>query len=85
MTGDIEYGVDFYWKRTPSWQWDGQERWWEVFVRFTGENGGSGMWIVERWRWNGSPQWMFDQPRSLSFEQTRDVMQAVDANGWVRA
>ena len=77
---DIETGVEYYWKRTDGWDWNGDQRWWEVFVEFTGFNGVGGVWLVERWRWNGSDQTMREQPRTLSLDESREVIEAVREN-----
>lgn len=67
--------IEYYWKRTDSWTWNGTERWWECFVIFhDGMNGGGGAFIEERWRWNGSDQNMRVQPRNLSLFETRQLL-----------
>lgn len=67
--------IEYYWKRTDSWNWSGTERWWEVFIVFAdGMNGGGGACIEERWRWNGSDENLRVQPRNLSLQETRKLI-----------
>ena len=64
-------GVLYYWKRTGSWQFNGAERWWEIYIVFEdGFNGSGGACIREIWRWNNSSQNMRDQPRNLNIPET---------------
>jgi hypothetical protein len=75
-------GVEYYWKRTDGWKWDGRDCWWEVFITFyDGMNGGGGACITELWRWNGSSQNMRQQPRNLSLEETRRLIGELVASG----
>lgn len=68
-------GVEYYWKRTDGWQWNGIERWWEVVVVFAdGMNGGGGACITEMWRWNGSRETLRRQPRNLTLQETRELI-----------
>lgn len=73
----IETGREYYWRRTDGWDWNGARRWWEVFVEFSGFNGAGGVWLTERWRWNGSAQTMREQPRSLRLTESLEVVNAV--------
>jgi hypothetical protein len=74
-------GRDYYWKRSDGFQWDGRERWWEFYVEIhPGMNGGGGVWIHEKSRWNGAFNWQFNTPRNLSHEETRDMFRAIVAN-----
>ena len=73
-TINLESGRDYYWKRSDGWQWDGRERWWEYYVEiYPGMNGGGGVWIYEKSRWNGASDWHFKKPRNLTYEETRDL------------
>jgi len=76
----IETGVEYFWKRTKGWNWLGSTRWWEVFVEFSGLNGGGGAWIIERWRWNGSAETLRCQPASLSLEKTKKLIDEIKSN-----
>lgn len=69
----LDIGVSFTAKRGSSWQWDGRERWWEVTTTVTGYNGVGGYWVTEGWHWNGSSQWLRDDIRSLTAEQSRTL------------
>lgn len=70
--------VEFYWKRTGSWNWiDGTERWWEIFVRVEGFNGCGGYWVTEIWRWNGNPQNVREQVRNLSYTESAELTMQV--------
>ncbi len=70
-------GQEHYWKRTDGWDWFGTPRWWEVFVVPLGINGVGGLWLEEHWRWNGSSETIRSQTRTLSREETRDLVQQV--------
>ncbi len=73
----IETGKEYYWKRSAGWQWNDRERWWEVFVEFDGLNGAGGAWLREKWRWNGSQQTIYNQPRSLSYQETAEIIEQI--------
>ena len=69
---------EWYWKRTSGWKWfDGLEHWWEVFLVPSGWNGLGGLWIEERWRWNGSTQTMRTEIRTLTPEATQAVFDEI--------
>jgi len=73
-------GVEYYWKRTTGWQWDGEERWWEIFIVFhDGMNGGGGACVREIWRWNKSLQDMRVQPRNLTYAETIELLRELTA------
>lgn len=75
----LEIGREYYWKRTDGWTWiDGSFRWWEVFIRIDGYNGAGGYWLTEFWRWNGSPHNTSTQPRTLSYEDSRQLEQDIE-------
>ena len=76
----IETGIEYFWKRSVPWDWFGSKRWWEIFVEFSGFNGGGGAWIVERWRWNGSAETIRYQPDSLSWEKTKALISEIKSN-----
>ena len=68
-------GAEYYWKRSESWPWNGEERWWEVYVVFqNGMNGGGGACVREIWRWNNSSQNMREVPRNLTHDETADLL-----------
>lgn len=73
----LEIGHEYYWKRTPGWDWFGTWRWCEIFIVPLGLNGGGGLWLEERWRWNGSQQWLPGQVRSLSAADTLALMNEI--------
>ena len=75
----LEVGREYYWKHTPGWQWfDGHEHWWEVFVRVSGFNGLGGYWLEEMWRWNGSPDVLRREVRTLSYEESEKLTHEVE-------
>lgn len=69
---------EYYWKRTDSWQWDGKECWWEVYVSFRGMHGGGGAVIEERWRWNESKQNIRTQFRALTPLETNQLIKEIE-------
>jgi hypothetical protein len=77
----LKAGRDYYWKRSEGWQWNGVERWWEYYVEiYPGMNGGGGVWIKEKSRWNGASDWQFTTPRNLTHEETCDLFRDVVAH-----
>ena len=77
-----EPSVEYFWKRTDGWVWNGVERWWDVFISFyDGMNGAGGAYIEERWRWNGSDQNLRVQPRNFSLTETRKLIAELVAAG----
>ena len=82
MNNKIVPGVEYFWKKTNSWEWNGVERWWEVFIIFAdGFNGGGGACIREIWRWNNSLQNMRDQPRNLTMMETIELVKELNIKG----
>lgn len=73
-------GHDYYWKRTDGWDWFGAPRWWEVSIEFLGLNGSCGAWLKEKWRWNGNPQVVREDIRTLSFEDTEKLIEEIKAH-----
>lgn len=67
----LDIGKSFTAKRGSGWNWNGVERWWEVETTVTGYNGAGGYWVTENWHWNGSPQFLRNEIRSLTAEQSR--------------
>lgn len=80
ITENIKTGTEYYLKRTEGWDWFGTPRWWEVFVEFSGLNGSGGIWLIERWRWNGSSQNIREHIRTLKFEKSQEIIQQVETN-----
>lgn len=70
----LEIGREYYWTRTPGWDWFGTWRWWEVFIVPLGWDGGGGVWAEERWRWNGSANTLRRTVDSLSAGETLALM-----------
>jgi len=70
-------GMRYFWRRSESWDWLGQERWWEIDVEINGLNGAGGLWIIEHWHWNNSDQIIFTQPQTLSYEKSREVIEQI--------
>jgi hypothetical protein len=80
IINSIGTGRRFYWKRSKGWQWfDDGERWWVFEVEFLGFNGGCGYWINEHMRWNSQPAGTshFIQPRTLSAEESQELVEAI--------
>lgn len=70
-TIELESGRDYYWKRSDSWQWNGQEHWWEYAIEiYPGMNGGCGVYVFEKSKWNGASEWQFKTPNNLSYDET---------------
>ena len=68
--------VEYFWKRSDPWQWNGVQRWWDVFIVFyDGMNGGGGAIVQERWRWNGSSENIRVQTRNLTLIQTQELIE----------
>ena len=78
ITETLETGREYFWKRTEGWDWFGIQRWWEVFIRIDGFNGGGGLWIEELWRWNGSLETLQRQPRTLSLEDSQKLIAEIE-------
>lgn len=77
----IETGVEYYWDKTDSWTWiDGSTRWWQIFVVFSGINGGGGANVKKLWRWNGSPHTIRNDYANLTFEETDAMIEKIKAN-----
>lgn len=76
----LETGKRYFWRRTKSWDWFGQERWWEIDVEIDGLNGGGGLWLTEHWHWNSSDQIIFKQPQTLSYEKSREIVAQIKQN-----
>lgn len=80
-TVELKSGQDYYWKRSDGWQWNGAERWWEYYVEiYPGMNGGGGVHIFEKSRWNGNVAWHFTTPRNLTYAETCDLFKELVAN-----
>ena len=74
---NIETKKEYFWKKSDPWDWFGVKRWWEVFVEFSGLNGGGGAWIIEKWRWNGSTENIRTDIKSLPFEETMKIIHKI--------
>ena len=77
----LELNKEYYWKRTDGWDWFGTQRWWEIFIVPTGYNGVGGLWLLERWRWNGSSQTIREEVRTLSHAESQQIVKEVMENG----
>ena len=78
---ELESGRDYYWKRSDGWQWDGRERWWEYAVEiYPGMNGGGGVHIFEKSKWNAASDWHFTTPRNLSHDETCALFREIVAH-----
>jgi len=75
---EVEMDREYYWKRTPGWDWFGTPRWWEVFIVPLGFNGAGGLWLKERWRWNGSDENIREEIRTLSAGETLALLSQID-------
>ena len=74
----IETGRDYFWKRSKPWNWfDDGQRWWVYYVEFSGFNGGGGVWIVEKSKWNTSAEFMFENIRTLNHEKSLELIEDV--------
>ena len=73
----LTIGREYYWKRSNGWDWFGTDRWWEVFVKIAGLNGGGGYWIEENWRWNGSGETIRCEIKSLTADESRELERAI--------
>lgn len=77
----LKTGVDYYWKKSDSWDWFGTTRWWEYFVEILGMNGSGGYWIRVKARWNGSEFIKhLDQVESLNWEKSKELEDAIYAH-----
>lgn len=70
---ELTIGSKFTVKKSNGWDWFGTFRWWEADIEVTGFNGSGGYWIVERWHWNGSPNILQTQPRTLTPKESREL------------
>lgn len=78
---ELESGRDYYWKRSDGWQWDGRERWWEYAIEiYPGMNGGGGVYVYEKSKWNGASRWQFTTPRNLSHTETCELFREIVAH-----
>jgi len=68
---------EYLYRCSDSWDWFGTFRWWEVFVEFSGLNGGGGVWIKEKWRWNGSKETIREDIKTLGYEETTELISKI--------
>jgi hypothetical protein len=71
---EIKMNTEYFWKRTDGWNWDGVQRWWEIFVVPLGFNGGGGWWIKEIWRWNNSQENTIENIKTLSWQESAEIL-----------
>ena len=69
----LDIGTRHISKQTKSWKWNGEDRWWNVFTTIKGYNGAGGYWVEDEWCWNGNPQVVRSDIRTLSAEQSREL------------
>lgn len=78
-------GIEYYWRRTEGWKYFGEDRWWEVFVRFhDGMNGGGGAYVYIVWRQNGDnglSEVLRTDHKNMSLQETRDLISELVAAG----
>ena len=77
----LQMHKEYYWKSSEGWTWFGTPRWWEIFVEISGLNGAGGVWLAERWRWNGSSETIREQIKTLSYEDTVKLIDEIKATG----
>lgn len=82
ITEGIGTGIEYFWRKSDSWDWFGVQQWWEIFVKFYGFNGEAGVWCEELWKWNGGTpgKYQFTQPRTLSYEDSAKMLQEIKDN-----
>ena len=73
----LDEHVEYYWKRSESWEYFGSTRWWEVFITVLGYNGVGGYWLKEEWRWNGNNQTVRDAIKSLGYTESAQITKEV--------
>jgi len=77
---ELEFGKEYYWKRTTGWDWFGTPRWWEIFIILDGLNGSGGYWLRENWRWNGSLQNIRTEVRTLPYDESKQIEKVIQNN-----
>ena len=78
----LQTGTRYYWKRSNGWDWTNPggsvtRHWWEYFIEPTGLNGAGGMWVLEWMKWNTSGFEWKPQSRSLSLEESLEVVDQI--------
>ena len=74
----LQTGVVYPWRKTGSWKWfDGLRHWWEIDIELSGRNGVGGLWLVELWHWNGSSEILIRQPKTLPYQESREIIRHI--------
>ena len=80
---DFEPGRIYYHRRLRSWQYNGEERWWEVYIELLGVAKDRNELIVrEHRRWNGSDYTALESEFTLTLPEARQLLAELrTANG----